>query len=223
MFDADGRQAIGAWRGQFGVLEGLEELFGVVRVDLGGNSRQGDSSGPADLPRGLRGHAGERTRQEHAHRAMRAVVHEPGEYAQFDAVRMGLDFHGFGRQFQGGARKLSFGVVGRQERKFRMGIGDGGLFQVLVHRLATTEERGLHGDVDLGAGARIAPVGLFVHQDHRLVALEVHAQLVVVGRLGFERATGDLDRFCRGDLAVHAGCRNADALLAAAHAQTVEF
>jgi hypothetical protein len=166
---------------------------------------------------------GKRAGQEHAHRAMGAVVHQPGEDPQLNAVRMRLDLDRFGRELLGGAGEAPLGAVGCQEREFRVWIGDGGLFQVLVHRLAAAEERGLHRDVDLGPRPRITPIGFLVHEDHRLVALEVHAQLVVVRRLGFERAAGDLDGFGRRDLAVHAGRRDPDALLAAAHPQAVEL
>src|SRR5207253_8489159 len=74
----------------------------------------------------------------------------------------------------------------------------------------------------LGAGRRL-PVGLLLLENERLVLLGVDLDLEEVGRRPRARARDDLDGLAGGELPVHAGRRDADALLAAAHAQPVKL
>jgi hypothetical protein len=130
-----------------------------------------------------------------------------------------------------------------------MGIGDRRLFQILLDAAPAALELRLHLDRDPRAVVdRFAAVvlrdpldGVLLHQldarlarrnvdagplaveDFRLVGLGVDPQLGVVGRVPGVDPRDDLHRLAGGEHAIHAGRRDADALLAAAHPQPVKL
>src|SRR5262249_60620436 len=71
--------------------------------------------------------------------------------------------------------------------------------------------------------ARRLPVDLLLLEDERLVLLGVDLDFEVVSLGPGARARDDRDGLAGGELAVHAGGRDADALLTAAHAQPMEL
>src|SRR5262249_60736733 len=74
----------------------------------------------------------------------------------------------------------------------------------------------------LGAARRL-PLDLLLLEDQRLVLLGVDLDLEEVGRRPGAGARDDLHGLAGRELAVHAGGRDADPLLAAAHAEPVEL
>src|SRR5262249_3546136 len=74
----------------------------------------------------------------------------------------------------------------------------------------------------LGAARRL-PVDLLLLEDERLVLLGVDLDFEVVSLSPGARARDDRDGLAGGQLAIHAGRRDADALRSAAHAEPVEL
>jgi hypothetical protein len=101
-------------------------------------------------------------------------------------------------------------------------IGDGDLLEILVHRGAALLVAPLDLERHLRA-ALVLPVDLLALEDPRLVLLGVDLDFEVVRRGPRPGARGDLHRLAGRELGVHAGRGDADALLAAAHAQPVEL
>src|SRR5262249_23508638 len=150
------------------------------------------------------------------------VVEHPQEDAELDAVGMRLDLARLGRQLVNGARILPRLAFRRAVHERHVRIGDRRLLEIVVHRGAAllVAPRDLQGD--LGA-ALVLPVDLLALEDPRLVLLGVDLHLEVVGGRPRARARNDLHRLARGELGVHARRGDADALLAATHAQAVEL
>src|SRR5215813_9394169 len=144
------------------------------------------------------------------------------EDAELDAVGMRLDLARLGRQLGNGARILARLALRRAVDERHVRIGDGRLLEILVHRGAAFLVAPLDLQGDLGA-ALVLPVDLLALEDPRLVLLGVDLHFEVMGGRPRARARNDLHRLARGELGVHARRRDADALLAAAHAQAVEL
>ena len=103
-----------------------------------------------------------------------------------------------------------------------MRVGRGRLFQVFVHAPEPALVDALQLDFHPRA-LRHVPLDRLLLEDLRLVLGGVDDDLVVVSRLLGRDAGGDADRLAGGQVAVHAGRADADALLASAHLQPVEL
>ena len=101
-------------------------------------------------------------------------------------------------------------------------VGDDGLLDVLVDRGAALLVAALDLQGDLGPAGRF-PLDLLLLENQRLVLLGVDLDFEEVGGRPRAGARDDLDRLAGRELAVHAGGRDADALLSAAHAQPMEL
>src|SRR5262249_8343701 len=139
-----------------------------------------------------------------------------------DAVGMRLDLARGGRQLLERPREFLRLRLRRDVRQLDVWIRDDRLLDVLVHRRAALLVATLHLERHLRAPRRL-PGDLFLLEDARLVLLGVDLHLEVVrGRAG-AGARDDLHRLAGGELAVHAGRRDADALLPAALSQPMEL
>ena len=135
---------------------------------------------------------------------------------------MGHDLAGFNRQIVGDPlidqRFIFRGAVGDVD----MRVGHGGLLHVAVHRPAAFLVHSLQFHGHPGAVVHL-PFDGVVLQDHRGVLYRVQADFEAVGRLFLSDARDDPDRLAGGQLGVHAGGGDADALLAPLLFQAVEF
>ena len=107
---------------------------------------------------------------------LKHLEHHP----ELDAVGVWFDFTWRGRQFLNGARIfLGLSLRGMID-EFYVGIGDGGLLYILVHRgtplLVTTFEFQGH----LGSSV-VIPLNLLFLEDPRLVFLCIDLNLKIVG------------------------------------------
>ena len=219
---ADGRQAVRGRRHDLGRLDGLVEGLGVLAVDVARLGVRRELGRPADLLGEGGGHAAEVARQEAGERVALRVLEHPEEDAELDAVGVRLDLLRRRRQLVDRPRVLPRLPLGRLVDELHVRVGDRGLREVLVDRGAALLVAPLDLERHLGA-ARDLPLDLLALEDPRLVLLGVDLHLEVVGRGARAGPRGDLDRLAGRQLGVHAGGRDPDALLAAAHAQPVEL
>ncbi len=150
------------------------------------------------------------------------VLQHSQQDAELDAVGMRLDLLRLRRQLLDRPRILPLLAIRRVVHEPHVRVGDGHLLDVLVDRGAALLVAALDLQRHLGA-ARVLPVDLLALEDPRLVLLGVDLHLEEVGGRPRAGARDDLHRLAGGELCVHAGRRDADALLAAAHAQPVEL
>src|SRR5262249_7713917 len=119
--------------------------------------------------------------------------------------------------------RIFFGLaLGCDVDELHVRVGDRGLLEILVDRRAAL----LIAAFDLQRYLRAAvalPVDLLVLEDARLVLLRIDLHLEIMRRAPRARAGDDLHRLAGRELGIHPGGRDADALLAAAHAQAVEL
>ena len=172
----------------------------------------GDGGGdPAEI-------AGEKPRQGVAP----GVVEHSQEHPELDAVGMGLDLAGLGRQLVDRPRILPGLSLRRVVDELHVRIGDGRLREILVHRGAPLLVAPLDLERHLRA-AGVLPVDLLALEDPGFVLLGIDLDFEVVGRGARAGARDDLHRLARRQLRVHAGRGDPDPLLAPAHAQAVEL
>ena len=151
------------------------------------------------------------------------------EHAQLHAVGMRLD--GLRRIGDDGdlAREMRVTESGGDEFDHRVRVGDGGLFEIFVDAGPAALEAGFDGDRDFGAVRRFVAgvvepgIESFVGDDFGAVFLGVHLELEAMGGLVAGGSAGDADGLAGRQQAVHTRGGDADALLAAAHAEAVEF
>src|SRR5262245_4932852 len=221
-FLADRRETIGGRRHDLGGLERAVDRLRRLSRDVAGPRARGDAGALADLLRELGRYAAEIGGEETGERMARGVMQHLEQHAELDAIGVGLDLAGrlgqlFDRALEPPALALD-GVI--RERHMRVRYRD--LLEVLVHRGAAFLVLALHLERDLGA-ARPVPVDLLVLVYQRLVLLGVDLDFEVMGWAPGARARDDLHRLAGRELAVHAGGRDPDALLAAALAQAMEL
>ena len=153
--------------------------------------------------------------------ALRILQHLE-QHAEFDAVRMGLDLARLRRQLVIGPGILFRLAFGRLVDQLDVGIGDGGLLQPFIDRGAALLILAFDFQRDLGA-SRLLPVDLFVLVDQRLVLLRVDLDFEEMRRgLGADPGN-NFDRFAGRELSIHPGGGDPDALLPAAHPQTMKL
>ena len=145
--------------------------------------------------------------------------HQP---AQFDAVGVRLDLlRLFGKLVD---RALVGGglLPGRRIEHAAVRVGERGLLDIVIH--AATALLVARLELDLNPGAvLLLPLGLFFLEHERLVLAGVDRDFEQM-RDGLRRgARDDGDGLAGGELAVHAGGRHADALLAALLLEPVEL
>ena len=194
-------------------------------------------------------HPGERLREELGERDLGVLLEHRHQPAEFHAVGMRLDLLRLRRQVVGGALEDPFRAVRPLKVEPRMGIGDRRLLQILLDAAAAPLKLRLHFDRHPRAVVdRLSLVvfgnpldGVLLHQfratlaggdvdalslaveDLGLIGFGVDPQFGIVGGMLGVDLGDDLHRLARGEHAVHAGGRDADPLLAAAHPQPVEL
>ena len=246
---ADRHDAVGGRRRDFCVLDRFEESIGLAPPQLGAGGSRGELGRFAKLAGNAGGNARKGGGEELRERELGMLLQERDEPAEFHAIGMRLDLLGLGGQVVRGTLKDPFRAVGPLEMKPGMRIGDRRLLQIFLDAAAAALELCLHLDRDpramvdriiavvgrhpfdgvLGhqigphlAGRQIDPLALAV-EDLGFVGFGVDPQFVVVGRFLGRGLRDDLHRLAGGEHPIHAGRRDADPLLAAAHAQAMEF
>src|SRR6267378_1552983 len=150
------------------------------------------------------------------------VLEHLEQHPELDAIGVRLDLAWRWRQLVVRPRMLLRFSFGGEVRQLDVRVGDDGLLDVLVHRgaslLVTTFD--FHGH--LGPAGEL-PGNLLLLQNQRLVLLGIDLDFEVVRGRPRAGAGGDLDGLAGRELAIHAGRRDADALLSPAHAQPMEL
>ena len=220
---ADGREAVRRRRHDLRRLDRLVERLGLRPVDVARPRRPARASPSCRSPPPTAAETRLNSPgEEPGERVALRVVQHLQEHAELDAVGVRLDLARLGRQLLDRARILARLALRREVDERHVRVGDGGLLEVLVHRGAALLVAPLDLERHLGA-ARRAPSRSSCSRRSGLVLLGVDLDFEVVGGLPRARARDDLHRLAGRELAVHAGGGDADALLAAAHAQAVEL
>ena len=150
------------------------------------------------------------------------VVEHPQQHAELDAVGMRLDLARLGRQLLDRPRVLAGLAVRRAVDELHVRVGDGRLLEELVHRGAALLVAPLDLEGHLGA-ALVRPSRSSCSRRSGARSSWCRSAPRSSGRRPRAGARGDLHRLAGGDLGVHAGGGDADALLAPAHAQAMEL
>jgi hypothetical protein len=218
----DGRDAVRRRRHDLGRLDGLVERLGVGAVDVPWPRVRRQRGRAADLVGHSQGDPAELAGEESSQGVAPGVVEHPQEHAELDPVGMRLDLARRGRQLVDRPPVLPGLPIRRVVDEGHVGVGDRGLLEILVHRGAALLVASLDLQGHLGPSLAL-PVDLPALEDSRLVLLGIDLDLEVVGGGAGGGPRGDLHRSAGRQLGVHAGRRDPDALLAAAHAQPVEL
>src|SRR5262249_22635749 len=219
---ADRREAVRGRRHDLRRLDRLVEIFGGLTEHVSRAGARRQARGLADLLGQVGRHATEIAGQKSREPVALRVLQHLEQHAERAAVGMRLDL----------ARRLRHLVVrpgqdlrlplGRQVRELDVRVRDDRLLEILVDRRAALLVPALDLEGDLGAARRL-PLDLLLLEDQGLVLLGVHLDLEEVRGRFCARARDDLHGLARRELAVHAGGRDTDALLTAAHAEPVEL
>ena len=246
---ADRHDAVGRRRRDLRLLDRLVEGVGLTAAEPAGRRPRRKLRAVADPLRRAVRHPRERLREELREGQLGLLLEHGHQPAELDAVGMRLDLLGFGGQLVARPLQDPLRPVGALEMDPGMRVGDRRLLQVLLDAPAAALELRLH--LDRHAGAVVDRLALVVggdpldrvllHQlgpdlagrdldplppaveDLGLVGLGVDPQLVVVGVIPGAGLGDDLHRLARREHAVHAGGRDADPLLAAAHPQPMKL
>src|SRR3989475_11805603 len=150
------------------------------------------------------------------------VLEHLEQHPELDSVGMRLDFAWRRRELVVRPGILVRFSVRREVRQLDVRIGNNGLLDVLVDRgpplLVTALD--FHGHLGSTLGL---PGDLLLLQNLRLVLLGIDLDLEVMGGRSRTGAGDDLDGLAGRELSIHAGRRDADALLSSAHAQPMEL
>ena len=203
-------------------VDGVQELLDVVLhqalgILAGRQVRVGE-----DVLGGLGAHPAEFLLHEGAEVAALGVLEHAGQDAQFHSVGVGPYLPGLHRQLIGAVGVQEGLALGIAVGQMKVRVGDGRLFQVVVHRVLAALVAAGQGDLDTGA-VILLPDGLVGAEDVGLVLLHVQHDDETMGGLVRSRAAVDDNGLAGCQLAVHAGGGDADALLAAALLEAVEL
>src|SRR5256886_7160654 len=150
------------------------------------------------------------------------VLEHLEQHPELDSVGMRLDLAWRRRELVVRPGILLRVSLRREVRQLDVRIGNNGLLDVLVDRgpplLVTALD--FHGHLGSTLGL---PGDLLLLQNLRLVLLGIDLDLEVMGGRSRTGAGDDLDRLAGRELSIHAGRRDADALLSSAHAQPMEL
>src|SRR6266542_1291574 len=219
---ADGRDAVARRRHDLGGLYRLIEGLGGGAVNIFRPRLRRKFRGLADLLRDIGGNAAEIARQKTRKRMALRIVQHSQQYAELDPVGMRLDFTRLRRQLLNGPR-IFFGLtLGRMVDELDVWIGNRDLFEILIHGGAPLLIAPFNFERHLRS-TMVLPVDFFFLDNARLVFLGIDLDFEIMGRRPRTGARNDLNRFAGRQLRVHAGGRDADALLPAAHAQPMEL
>ena len=138
----------------------------------------------ADVFRDPAAHAREIPLQRDAQLARRRFLHHPDQDAEFDAVRMRLDFATVPAEAHPNraARCSVSPLSGRRVENLAMRIGDRSLADVVVDRMPSLFVGSDQLDFDPGPVRRF-PLHYFVRDDLRCVLARVDLDLVIMRRL----------------------------------------
>ena len=154
---ADGRNAIGRGGRDLRLLDGLINQVGLVAADLFGIRPRADLRPFANSSGHGRRYPRKRFYQKLGNGRGLGVLEHAHQPAQFHAVRMRLDFLGFGRQRLGHPLVFAFILIRIGIMDGHVRIGDGGLFQILVHAAPTALVLAFQLDGHPGAVLRFDP------------------------------------------------------------------
>src|SRR5437899_1065222 len=219
---ADRREAVGRRRHDLRRLDRLVEILRGLAVDVPRTRARREARGLADVLGQTRRHTTEIAGQESREPVALRVLEHLEQHPELDAVGMRLDLARRLRNPVVRPGKLLGFSLGREVRELDVRVRDDRLLDVLVDRSAALLVAALDFHRHLGAARRL-PVDLLLLQNQRLVLLGVYLASAVLGGRSPARPRDDLNRLAGRELTVHPGRRDADALLAAAHAQPVEF
>src|SRR2546427_1375131 len=150
------------------------------------------------------------------------VLEHLEQHPELDSVGMRLDLAWRRRELVVRPGILLRVSLRREVRQLDVRIGNNGLLDVLVDRgpplLVTALD--FHGHLGSTLGL---PRDLLLLQNLRLVLLGIDLDLEVMGGRSRTGAGDDLDGLAGRELSIHAGRRDADALLSSAHAQPMEL
>src|SRR2546426_337807 len=150
------------------------------------------------------------------------VLEHLEQHPELDAIGVRLDLTWRWRELVvGPPMLLGFSFRGAV-RQLDVRIGNDRLLDVLVHRGAPLLVTALDLHGHLGSAGEL-PGDLLLLQNPRLVLLGVDLHFEVVRGRPRTGAGDDLDGLAGRELPVHAGRRDADALLPSAHAQPMEL
>jgi hypothetical protein len=151
------------------------------------------------------------------------VLEHLDEHTQLDPVGMGLDGDRFPGMFFTGPLVDDGLAIGGRVFNGSVRVGDRGLLDVVVDGAAASLVGA--GQLDLHPRTMVQVPGreLFVLDDLGRIKPGVDVHFVVMSGLSLTGARPDADRLTGGELAVHGGGRDADALLPTALFQGVEF
>src|SRR3989475_8119592 len=152
----------------------------------------------------------------------RRVVEHLEQHPELDAVGMRLDLARRRRKLVVRPAVFLRLAFGGGVRQLDVRIGDDRLLDVLVDRRPAFLVPPLDFHRHLGPPWEF-PGDLLLLEYQRLVLLGVDLDFEVVGRRPRAGTRDDLDRLTGRELPVHAGRRDADALLSSAHAEPMEL
>ena len=167
-----------------------------------------------DLERCLPPHAGKLVDQKPQQRAACGVVQHLDKPAEFDAVRMGLDFYRSSRKLPGAAGETDLFSLRVLVGDGEVRIGDGRLLQINLNRVRPLLIVALHLHLD-SRPVRTVPLQPLLLVDVRLVLGGVNRHIHFRGKLIALDAADDVQRLADGELPVHSRSRDPHPLLAA--------
>src|SRR5262249_36455397 len=203
-------------------LDRFVEALSRLAVHVAWTSPRREPGRLHDLLADGRRDAAEIAGEESGHRVARRVVQHLEQHAELDAIGMRLDLARRRRQLLERPREFLGLTLRRHVRQLDVGIGDDRLLDVLVDRRTALLIPALHLQRHLRAARRL-PGDLLLLEDAWLVLLGVDLHLEVVRGRACTGARDDLHRLAGSELTVHAGRRDADALLPAALPQPMEL
>ena len=223
---SDGGDAVRRWAHDLRLLDRPVDAVGFVALHLRGAARWRHAGGFEDLVRDAPGDAGEVALEARPDVPRLRVAEHLHQHAQLDAIGVGSDLGRLWGQLLGDPRKDVLRAVllflWRHVGDLRMGIGEGDLSQVRVHRMLSTSIVALQ--LDLYARAVVAvPLDFLVDPHLGVVGARVHGELEEVRCLLLPDPRGDAHRLAGGEQAVHPRGADPDALLTSALTQTVEL
>src|SRR5581483_3085816 len=223
---ADGAEAVGGRREELHLGEGAEERLRLVEVELLHVHARRERGGVAHLLGLLRRDAAELLLEEGGERLGRGVLGHLQQRAKLRALGVGLDLLGGRRKLVRRALEDGGRAVGLLEGEARVRVHDGRAAQVLEDALRAALVLARHGDLDARAMLLGGPVLVAEHrvllEDVGAVAARVQLEVREDDRLLLADLGVDDRGLAGGELPVHHGGGDADALLAAALADGVE-
>ena len=216
------RNARQRWRLDLGVLDRVLELLDGLVVEAAWVAVRTDACFVTDLARDAETDAGKVLLQERADGAALTLLDHLEQDAEFDAVRMRLDLLDFLGQFRGVAQVFGHRAVRLGKRQVDVRVGHRHQLQELRDAALAAPVLAFHRNGDFGAVLFAFPLDCLVTR-FRPILRGVDADRVFERQRPLAGFAAHADWLAGGQLAIHAGGADADALLATRLAQPVEL